>query len=370
MKSFFIFLTLLFSFTLQAQNAQGSLPPLDPAYTDLVHPINDIDGEGGLKSAARSNVETVVSYQTSVKSQGARGTCSMFSGIALLESMLMIRGLADDSIDLSEQYLEYLTVRGKTTDGSNSYTNFNAMANYGVPYEKTLPYVSVDWVSKPELASDRCAHLETEEKTSAYKSCLIIHWDPSLLFKSDEELLDQGSVLFAPEFVRARTEAVTNRDAFIKFKNRNYSLYNVSSIKSFLDADIPLTMGITIFYGAWNHGAGRTHGIEMNSDHWAQGIVGYPERGSVDYEASKKAPAGHSIVVVGYDNEKIVTVPVKMKDGSIKEFSYKGVYYFKNSWGTASFGRDFNLDGKSLPGYGMITQKYAHEQGSFYQLPL
>jgi hypothetical protein len=356
----------LFSSALLANNLPVEIyPPLDPAYKDLVHPHDDAEF---FKSSGRSDVETVIDFQTSVKSQGYRGTCSMFSGIALLESMLRIRGLADESIDLSEQYLEYLTVRGKTTDGSNSYTNFNAIARYGVPYESTLPYVSVDWVTKPELAKDRCGHLS--ETSTAYKSCLVIHWDPSLLFKSDEELMDSESVLFAPEFVAARAEAASNRDSFIRLRNRNYSLYNVSSIKSYLDANIPMTMGITIYYGAWNHGAGRAHGIEMNTDNWYKGIVSYPEVGSFDYEASKKAPAGHSVVIVGYDDSKVITETVKMANGTEKEFSYTGVYYFKNSWGTTSFGRDFELDGQSLPGYGMISQKYAHQYGSFYQLPL
>ena len=59
-----------------------------------------------------------------------------------------------------------------------------------------------------------------------------------------------------------------------------------------------------------------------------------------------------------------------MEDGTWKEFSYRGVYYFKNSWGLRVSGRDFKLQGKNFPGYGMITQKYAHELGTFYHPPL
>ena len=59
-----------------------------------------------------------------------------------------------------------------------------------------------------------------------------------------------------------------------------------------------------------------------------------------------------------------------MADGTTKKFTYKGVYYFKNSWGTSSFGRDFDIDGVNFPGYGMMVQKYAEEQGQFFQMPL
>ena len=57
--------------------------------------------------------------------------------------------------------------------------------------------------------------------------------------------------------------------------------------------------------------------------------------------------SGHSILVVGYDDNKIVEKTIKMADGKMKKFTYKGVYYFKNSWGTSSFGRDFEIASKT-----------------------
>jgi hypothetical protein len=57
-----------------------------------------------------------------------------------------------------------------------------------------------------------------------------------------------------------------------------------------------------------------------------------------------------------------------MDDGTTKSFTYRGVYYFKNSWGTDKFGVQFSLNGKVYPGYGMITQKYAHDFGQFFQM--
>lgn len=341
-----------------------SFAPLDPAYTDLVPPSDD---SAFTKSLGRNNVEAIIERQTSVKSQGRRGTCSIFSAIAILESRLKVRHGFED-LDLSEQFLEYLVVRGKTEDGSSSYYNFNAISNHGVPTEEVLPYDPQDWTKMPELGQARCGHLDTE--TTRYKSCLLVQRDPQVYNTQDQVLLDETSPLYDPDYVTARNSAYQFRNQYIRFQNYNYNLYNVSRIKEYLDAGYDLTMGITIYYGAWNHGGGRDEGIQTNTEDWYKGIVGYPERGSVDFANSPKKPAGHSIVIVGYDDEREVTVEVDMEDGTKKSFTYKGVYYFKNSWGTTSFGKDFEINGVNYPGYGMITQKYANKFGSFYHLPL
>jgi hypothetical protein len=107
-------------------------------------------------------------------------------------------------------------------------------------------------------------------------------------------------------------------------------------------------------------------GIERNNEHWSQGLIGYPEQGSVDRRASREDPAGHSVLLVGYNDEESITVESKMEDGSTQTFTYKGVYYFKNSWGTGSFGTQTTIEGRVLPGYGKITQKYSHDFGGFY----
>lgn len=346
-------------------NVDYSLAPLDKAYQNMVHPMDD---SAFTKALGRNNVEALIERQTEVKSQGRRGTCSIFSAIALLESRLRVRHNLPKDLDLSEQYLEYLVARGKTTDGSNSWTNFNALSRYGAPREETLPYDPQDWTKSPHLGEKRCGHLNVE--STRYQSCLLVQRDPQTLVSTDEQLLDQTNLLFDPEFVEARREGAEIRNQYIRFQGNQYSLYNVSQIKQYLDAGYDLTMGITIYYGAWNHGGGRDEGIQTNTDLWYQGIVGHPEKGSVDYIKSPKKPAGHSIVIVGYDDQREVTVEVDMEDGSKKTFTYKGVYYFKNSWGKTSFGKDFEINGVNYPGYGMITQKYANQYGSFYHMPL
>jgi hypothetical protein len=73
---------------------------------------------------------------------------------------------------------------------------------------------------------------------------------------------------------------------------------------------------------------------------------------------------------VGYNDDEWVTVPTLMSDGTTRELRYRGVYYFKNSWGKAGFGSRFELEGVTAQGYGRITQRYAHEFGQFFRLPL
>ncbi len=358
-------LALLLSFGVFAQGSVDySQAPLSSYPSDFRPPV--VDSEE--KSLPGMDVARSISYQTPVRSQGRRGTCSIFSALGLLENRLRQRhGLGED-LDLSEQYLEYLSVRGKTTDGSNSWTNFNNLARYGVPYEKTLVYDTRDWTKETYLGQERCGYLDSE--SNSYKSCLIIQRDPQQLERTDVELLNESSTFFDPEFVTARNEATQFKNQYLRFQSYSYYVGNSSRIKSFLRSGYSLTMGMPIYYGAWNHGAGIEQGIEVNREYWAQGLVGHPERGSVDRENSPKAPAGHSVVIVGYDNNRVVEVEMKMTDGTMKTFTYKGVYYFKNSWGTTSFGKDFMIDEVNYPGYGMITQKYAHEFGTFYHLPL
>lgn len=362
MTKVFILTIILFS-NMAFSQSDGSF--LDPAYKDLIHPkvIKNYN-----KNNSKSNTLHIINNSTSIKSQISRGTCSIFSAVAILETMLILKKDLPKTLNLSEEYLEYLAVRNKTSDGSNSYSNFSALRKHGVPTEKTYPYIGDNWVSSPWIPQieSRCGHLDGDLKVS----CLIIHRDPALLELSDTELLNSDSNHFDPEFVKARTEATKLRDEYIQLENSWFGVYNTSEVKQKLKSGVPLTLGIRFYYGAWNHRNADKYDIGRDTLNWNQGIVGYPEKGSVDRKISQENPAGHSVLIVGYDDNKTVTTSVKMEDGTMKTFSYKGVYYFKNSWGTKGFGKDFDYEGKSFSGYGMITQKHAHEHGGFYHLPL
>ena len=91
---------------------------LDPLYKNMVHPKVVKNNNKGLES---SDTLSVVEKMTPVRAQQSRGTCSIFSAIAMLEGMLVINEKMDTDVDLSEEYLEYTVVRNKTSDGSNSW---------------------------------------------------------------------------------------------------------------------------------------------------------------------------------------------------------------------------------------------------------
>jgi len=187
----------------------------------------------------------------------------------------------------------------------------------------------------------------------------------------DEDLLDHNEVYYDPEFVAARKEALLARDAYLSRPNAHDGIVtSVSEIHQLLVAGIPLTLDIDFFYGAWNYPGSHKKGIYRSKELWENGTITYPEKGSVDRQVSKKNREGHSVVVVGYDDDVEVTYTMNMKDGKRQTFTRKGVYYIKNSWGDDDWGSNFTIDGHSFPGYGMILQDNAHEFGEFYHLDL
>ena len=321
----------------------------DPRYTHLIHPLVSKTTDKGI---AKNDVAAVIANQSSVKAQGARGTCSIFSSTAYLESLI------NNNLNLSEEWLEYTALRLKGMEGSDAPTNFDAIRNYGMPNEQSYPYIAEDWtkVFNP-LQETRCGHiLDLKQK----KSCLIVHNDPALL---SLRLVNDR------EFSRAKEEAFLFRDQYLHFENTGYYRTSTNEIKRHLQKGSPIVLEMNFYLGAWNHREADDYGIGRNIDHWNKGIVFTAEPGSVDLVESNKHMSGHSVLVVGYDDTVILTKTIKMTDGSLKTFSHKGVYYFKNSWGTDGFGKDFQIDGVNYPGYGMIVQKHANEQGAFFTLP-
>jgi hypothetical protein len=360
----------LFSMNLWADE-EGAF--LDAPYKGLTHPkqqqVHSPEGFNAFSLVPRkSDTSSVIAQQTAVKSQAARGTCSIFSATALLEGLLVKKGAFAANLDLSEEWLQYVVTRNKSSDGSTSRANFNALGKVGTPEEKYLPYIGETWdsVDFSQTANERCGKVPEQLVTG----CLISHRDPRLFSATDDQLMDLNSPLHDEEFLKARGRAREFKAKYLKMASSNYSVSSTNEIKDLLRQGIPLTLDLDFFYGAWNHRKGPELGIPRNMDHWNRGIIGYPEKGSVDRAKSFDDPAGHSIVVVGYDDDVEVSVPTLMADGSQKTFTYRGVYYIKNSWGTGGFGAGFQLDGAAHPGYGMITQKYAHEFGGFYRLPL
>jgi hypothetical protein len=341
---------------------------LDPGFKSLPKAKPELFRD----AAGKSNTLKVVAKMTPVRSQAARGTCSIFSATALLEGMMVIKGMGSTgSLDLSEEWMEYLVTRKTGSEGSTSSRNLRAVAEYGHVLESALPYVGETWesVDQSSLSQERCGNVEG---TSLEKGCLVSHFDPRLLEASASQLSNPSSELYSPEILNARKQG----QAFIKkvfsgvqFPAGGY-VNSVSEVKSLLRQGIPVSLGLDFYYGAWNHRVADTLGIGRDMDNWAKGLVGFPEKDSLDIIKSKEDPAGHEILLVGYDDNAEITTTYKTANGGTRTKTYRGVYYFKNSWGTGSFGAESDIEGENLPGYGAITQKYAETYGGFYALPM
>lgn len=352
--------------------AFAGLPVLDRPYKDLQHPVRDMTpfSQRALALPAKSDLQRTLQTVTEVRDQAHRGTCSIFSATALVESLMIQSGFADRSVDMSEEWLQYLTTLQISEEGSDSPANFRLLRKHGIPTEKEMPYVGTDWTSKSRgLAAKRCGHLE---RGADLKACLISHRDRGLIDLSDKELLNPISHLYDPEFVTARESAKRYRDLLFAGTERGGIVHSVNEIHLLLAQGTPLTLEFDFYYGSWNHPEATKYGINRSPRLWREGTVTHPDPGSADLANSKRSPSGHSVLVVGYDDEREVQYWVRMQDGSKRKVSRKGVYYFKNSWGkpkdSSDWGWDFTIEGRRYPGYGMILQDHAHDHGQFFRL--
>jgi hypothetical protein len=341
----------------------------DGAYLDAPYPPHAIifdDAADDKDLNGFSDTNALITLMTPVRSQMSRGTCSIFSATAMLEGLMRIHGHGNSQVDLSEEFLQFNVNAGSTNEGSYAIKNFNAVKSYGMAREVTLPYLGDNWLTwENSTAQRRCGYLEGTKK----ESCLIVHHDPDNLYRSDAELLDSQKPWYDPELLAAKREGRQYQQQYLTTLSYN-NLYNTAQIKSLLEQGTPVILEQTFYYGAWNHRIADELQIGRNQNHWNKGIVGYPFDGSKDRALSPTKRAGHSVLLVGYDDSVEIEFPVKMEDGTTKSFRLKGVYYFKNSWGAGSFGVETEIDGIVRPGYGVMTQKYAHDFGSFYQVSI
>ncbi len=194
------------------------------------------------------------------------------------------------------------------------------------------------------------------------------HFSPLLVRASESELRDPRNPAYSEEFLRGWQSARTHKRTLSPYiSGRTVSL---NEAKNLLAQGIPLTMEINVYYGAWNTSSAPAMGIERSERAFALGEVNYPEKGTADRAISPTKTARHAVVIIGYDDAVEMTYEKKMADGTTKTFTRRGVFYFKNSWGTNRFGASFRLEGKRIPGFGLITQAYAGEFGKFTAIQL
>ena len=269
----------------------------------------------------------LVAGQSPVKSQGSRGVCSIFATAALMESLYRKAGVLDP--DFSEQFLQWSVKNEvgsfRNTSGSNAAENLEAISEFGIPAESAWPYEAKPW-GVAENAG--CTGEESEMPVVCHTN-----GDPS--------------------------ETTMDAERFTLPRGR---WLNTNSIKAHITTkQSGVQVGMDFFYQSWNH---RRSTLPVNSGYWNQGYVLHPN--AKDVEESHKQRAGHSILIVGWDDD--LAVPIVDAEGKQvmgeggKPVVEKGFYLFKNSWGTAGFG----INNPHGAGYGWLSMKYVHTYGSAY----
>jgi C1A family cysteine protease len=287
-------------------------------------PKNDsLPVEGKADTVYPEQSTEVLAFQSPVKSQGSRGVCSIFSTVAYMEHLYIKAG--HEVPDFSEQYLQW-SVKFQEgsfphSSGSNAASNLRAIHNHGVPAEEAWPYEPYKWTSSND---PEC------EGESMPTKCYTNGQPP--------ESARQAKMYFLPEGRYISTRSIK---------------HHIHTQKT------GVVVGVDFFYQAWNH---RRSTLPTNQANWSKGIVLYPS--SDDVTESHKHRAGHSILLVGWDDT--LEVEKRDKDGNVvldaegNPVKEKGFYIFKNSWGTGSFG----VSNPNGPGYGYISFKYIERYGS------
>ncbi len=291
-------------------------------------PSNDELPEDGKFDAVYPAQFDVVATQSPVKSQGSRGVCSIFSTVALMEHLYIKEGTLPDP-DFSEQFLQWSAKvelgSFRTSGGSNASSNLRAINQYGIVTEEDEPYQSQPWGT-----SDDEACTGDDRPTRCYTN-----GDPS------------DSALEAKRWKLPRGRYVNSRER---------------SIKAFItENDAAVAAGMTFFYQSWNH---RRSQLPTNREYWSEGYVLYPN--DKDKEISLENRAGHSILLVGWDDDlevpKVDENGDQVKDADGNVVMEKGFWLFKNSWGTGGFG----VNNPHGDGYGWLSMEYVREYGSIY----
>jgi C1A family cysteine protease len=303
------------------------VPPLSTA--ESVH--GDFPGNNALPELGKADAvyppkfTELLETQTSVKSQGSRGVCSIFSTVALMEHLYIKEGTYLTP-DFSEQYLQWSAKfevgAFPNTAGSSAGSNLDAVVDYGIVEEDVWPYEPKGWTSADDPA---CG--EDNKPTRCYTN-----GEPS------EE------VQSAEKWTLPKSRWISTRPDNIKA--------HMTEKKS------AVVVGLDFFYQAWGHGGSP---LPTSKEYSNNGYVFYPNE--TDKEKSLENRAGHSILLVGWDDT--LEVPrldengEPMVDANGEPVIDKGFFIFKNSWGDG-----WATNSPHGDGYGFISMDYVEEYGS------
>lgn len=275
----------------------------------------------------------LMEFQSPVRSQGRRGTCSIFATTALMESLYISEGTITDP-DFSEQFLQWsakFEVNSfPNSSGSSSSYNLQAINRFGIVEESVWPYEASQWG-----VNDDPACTGDDQPTRCYTN-----GEPP------------AEALEAQRFTLPRGR-------WINPSARSLQGHLVST-------RTPVVVGGDFFYQAWNHGRSN---LTTSSEYSRAGYVLSPNQEDID-DSSGDRSAGHAFLIVGFDS----TLSVPRRDGEGNEIlddngepeMETGFFLFKNSWGTGRFGTT-NPHGA---GYGWISYAYVERYLTAYRAGL
>ena len=330
-------------FAVGAIFALGACAGPDPASGDDDFPLSDVDSlyedapaDRGMSipfdGKADENLPNqfdLVAEQSGIRSQGRRGTCTIFATTALMEHLYIREGSLMNP-DFSEQFLQWsakFEVNSfPNSSGSNSSYNLQAINRFGIVREEFWPYEESEWgvSDDPECTGD-----------SRPTRCYTNGEPPAEALSARRYNLPRGRWI-NPSVRSIQGHMVSTRTAVVA--------------------------GGTFFYQSWNH---RKSNLPVNSEYSANGYVLSPNAEDVA-DSSGDRRAGHGFLLVGWDND----LAVPRVDGEGNQIIGEdgepemetGFFLFKNSWGTSRFG----VNNPHGAGYGWISYRYVEEHLTAY----
>jgi len=265
----------------------------------------------------------LMEIQTPVRSQGSRGTCTIFATAALMESLYLAEGTIENP-DFSEQFLQWSAKielgSFPNSSGSNPSYNLRAINRFGVVEESVWPYESSEWGTSNDpmcTGDDRPTYCYTNGQPP------------------ESALMAQRFHLPAGRWINPSARSLKGH---------------------MVSTRTPVVVSGDFFYQSWNHGRSN---LKTNSEYSRNGYVLAPNDADIE-DSSGDRRAGHGFLLVGWDDE--LSVPRVDGEGNETGEMETGFFLFKNSWGTGRFGTA-NPHGA---GYGWISYRYVQEHLTAY----